>query len=62
MYIFYAICLLFLPIFNRSIQLFNKKNEFSLNYLLYAFAPFTLILSPLLALNVLNYFDTNAIS
>ena len=62
MYIFYSTCLLFLPIINRSIQLFNKKNEYSLNYLLYAFAPFTLILSPLLAINALNYLDTNAIS
>ena len=62
MYIFYSVCLLFLPILNRSIQIFNNKKEYSLNYLIYSLIPFTLILSPLLSINALNYLDTNAIS
>lgn len=62
MYIFYSVCLLFLPILNRSIQIFSNKKEYSLNYLIYSLIPFTLILSPLLSINALNYLDTNAIS
>lgn len=62
MYIFYSVCLLFFPILNRSIQIFNNKKEYSLNYLIYSIIPFTLILSPLLSINALNYLDTSAIS
>lgn len=55
MYIFYAVCLLFLPYISRSIQVFRKKTESSLKDFVYIISCFTLIFAPFLALNVFPY-------